>query len=296
MAGNSKIQTDAARLAVAKTYKLYIGGKFPRTESGRYYKVTDKRGNTVANACHGSRKDLREAVVAARAAVGGWRNASAYLRAQILYRIAELLEGRKAQFVQQLVSLGATPKAAASEVDTSIDRLVYFAGWCDKLTQVFGSINPVASAHYNFSTLEPTGVVGIVAPQDSALLGLVSVVAPVIAGGNACVVLAHHANPLCAIDLCEVLHASDVPGGVVNMLTGDADEIVPHMAKHKDINGLVHSLSPGALRTTLERDAAINIKRIACRADTDWRSWSCDNPYVITDMQEVKTTWHPVGL
>ncbi|MFK8017976.1 MAG: aldehyde dehydrogenase family protein [Gammaproteobacteria bacterium] len=296
MARKTKPRTDAARLAVAKTYKLYIGGKFPRTESGRYYKITDKRGATIANACHGSRKDLREAVVAARAAAAGWRNASAYLRAQIIYRIAELLEGRKAQFVEQLVSLGATPKAATTEVDTSIDRLVYFAGWCDKLTQVFGSINPVASAHYNFSTLEPTGVVGIVAPQDSALLGLVSVVAPVIAGGNTGVVLAHHANPLCAIDLCEVLHASDVPGGVVNVLTGHVEEIVPHMAKHKDINGLVHSLEPGAVRTSLERDAALNIKRVAHRGDADWRSWSCDNPYVITDMQEVKTTWHPVGL
>ena len=296
MAGKKSRRTEAERLAVLKTFKLYIGGKFPRTESGRYYKVTDKRGNTVANACLGSRKDLREAVVAARAAASGWAAASAYLRSQILYRIAELLEGRKAQFVAQLTALGSTPAAAANEVDASIDRLVYFAGWCDKLTQVFGSINPVASAHYNFSTLEPTGVVGVLAPDNSALLGLISVVAPIIAGGNTCVVLANHDNPLSAIDLCEVLHASDVPGGVVNVLSGTAEEVAPHMAKHKDINGLVHSLAAGALRTSVERDAAINIKRVARRAEADWRSAACDNPYVITDMQEVKTTWHPVGL
>lgn len=284
------------RLAVNKTFKLYIGGKFPRTESGRYDKIPDRRGNTLVNACRASRKDLREAVVAARAATGSWQSASAYLRSQILYRIAEIMEGRSRQFVEQLVELGATRAAAQRETASTVDRLVYYAGWCDKITQVFGTINPVASAHYNFSTLEATGVVGIVAPDDSALLGLVSLLAPALAGGNTCVVLAQHADPLSAITLAEVLHASDVPAGVVNVLTGRADEIVPHLARHKDVNAIVHCLAPGALRTALERDAAINIKRVFCRHGANWRAGEAENPYAILDTQEVKTTWHPVGL
>jgi len=296
MARSTDNKTTGARLAVNKTYKLYIGGKFPRTESGRYDKIADRRGNTLANACRGSRKDLREAVVAARAATGSWQAASAYLRSQILYRIAEIMEGRSEQFIAQLAALGATRAAAERETASAIDRLVYFAGWCDKITQVFGSINPVASAHYNFSTLEATGVVGIVAPDDSALLGLVSLLAPALAGGNTCVVLAQQANPLSAITLAEVLHASDVPAGVVNVLTGRADEIVPHLARHKDVNALVHCLAPGNLRTSLERDAAINIKRVFSRHGANWRSDAEENPYVITDTQEVKTTWHPVGM
>lgn len=290
------LRGGGGRLAIQKTYKLYIDGRFPRTESGRYYKVVDANGEPFADACRATRKDLREAVVAARGAAGRWQGASAYLRAQILYRIAEMLEGRADQFVSELVALGATRAAARREVAATVDRLVYFSGWCDKITQVFGAINPVASAHYNFSTLEPTGVVGIVAPPDSALLGLVSVVAPVIAGGNSCVVLAQERNPLCAITFAEVLHAADVPAGVVNILTGYANEMLVHCAKHKDVNALVHCLEPGTTRTQIEREAAINIKRVVRRHGTDWRSPAAENPYAITDTQEVKTTWHPVGL
>lgn len=286
----------SGRLAVQKTYKLYIGGKFPRTESGRYYRVLDVAGKPYADACRGTRKDLREAVVAARAAVGPWASASAYLRSQILYRAAEMLEGRTEQFVTELTALGATRAAARREVTAAVDRLVYFSGWCDKITQVFGAINPVASAHYNFSTLEPTGVVAAVAPSDSALLGFVSVVAPIIAGANTCVALAQRDNPLCAITFAEVLHASDVPPGVVNILTGFENEVVPHMAKHKDINAMVHCLPHGDARTELEREAAINIKRVVARGDTKWTGPEADTPYAITDTQEVKTTWHPVGF
>lgn len=292
----AKKSASSARLPVQKTFKLYIGGKFPRTESGRYYKVPGRGDKTLANACLGSRKDLREAVVAARAASAGWQGASEYLRSQILYRIAEMLEGRAEQFATQLIDLGATRAAATREVASSIDRLVYFAGWCDKLTQVFGSVNPVATAHYNFSTLEATGVVGIIAPDDSGLLGLISVVAPAIAAGNTCVVMAQHADPLSAMTLAEVLHASDVPGGVVNILTGNVDDVALHMARHKDIDAVVHCFGSGDRRTAFEREAAINIKTVVNRAGTNWRTAEAENPYVITDLQEVKTTWHPVGL
>jgi acyl-CoA reductase-like NAD-dependent aldehyde dehydrogenase len=288
-------KTGATRLGVAKTYKMYVGGKFPRTESGRYYKVLDRRGNTLANACRGSRKDLREAVVAARSAASSWQGVSAYLRSQILYRIAEMLEGRAAQFVELRMALGDSRKRAERDVNLSVDRLVYYAGWCDKLTQVFGSINPVASSHYNFSSLEPTGVVGLLAPEDGGLLSLVSVIAPVLAGGNTCVAVASGADPLTAITLAEVVHASDVPPGVLNILTGYADEIGPHMARHKDINALVHDLSEGTGRTALEGEAAINIKRVIRHGASNWARAEPD-PYRILDTLETKTTWHPVGL
>ncbi|MFK7887360.1 MAG: aldehyde dehydrogenase family protein [Gammaproteobacteria bacterium] len=288
-------KTTQSRLDVAKTYKMYVGGKFPRTESGRYFKVLDRKGATLANACRGSRKDLREAVVAARAAAASWQGISAYLRAQILYRIAEMLEGRSSQFVELRMALGDTRRRAERDVSLSVDRLVYYAGWCDKLTQVFGAINPVASSHYNFSSLEPTGVVGVLAPEQGGLLALVSVLAPVLAGGNTCVALASDIDPLTAVTFAEVVHASDVPAGVLNLLTGHADEILPHMAKHKDINALVHSLPAGAARKTLEREAAINIKRVARHAAANWARAEL-TPYRILDTLETKTTWHPVGL
>ncbi len=286
------------RLAVAKTYKLYIGGKFPRTESGRYYKLFTggaDSGEVLANVCLGSRKDFRNAVVAARAAQPGWASAPAFLKSQILYRVAEMLEGRSSQFAAELVSMGLEPDAARQEVTAAIDRLVYFAGWADKYQQVFSAVNPVASSHFNFSVLEPTGVVAIVAPETSPLAGLVSVLAPAILGGNTVVVLASHRNPLSAITLAEVLHTSDVPAGVVNLITGDKPELLPHAASHMDVNAVVYADDDPKPLVALREAAAENLKRIAVRKNTDWVSASAADPYAILDTQEVKTTWHPIG-
>lgn len=282
------------RIAVAKTYKIYIGGKFPRTESGRYFTLEDNKGNVIANMCRGSRKDFRNAVVAARSAQGGWAKTSAYLRGQILYRIAEMLEGRREQFVTELHLQGATQRAAEKEVDQSIDRLIYFAGWTDKYQQVFSSVNPVASSHFNFSVLEPTGVVSMLAPDDSSLLGLISNIAPAIAGGNTCVVLASESKPLCAISFAEVLHASDVPGGVVNILTGFHSELTQQFASHMDVNAVIYCDGGKAVAKTVQELAADNIKRVIARNRVDWVG-DAANPYLIRDTQEVKTTWHPIG-
>ena len=282
-------------MAVAKTYKLYIDGKFPRTESGRYFTLEDSKGNVIANVCRGSRKDFRNATVAARKAQPGWAGASAYLRAQILYRIAEMLEGRREQFISELVLQGVAQRAASKEVDLSIDRLIYFAGWADKYQQVFSTVNPVASSHFNFSVLEPTGVVAIIAPDDSGLLGLVSNVAPTIVGGNTCVVLASETIPLSAVSFAEVLHASDVPAGVVNILTGLRLELTEHFASHMDVNAIVFCDSARKTARTVQELASKNIKRVIARADIDWSSDSTQHPYLIRDTQEVKTTWHPIG-
>ena len=283
------------RIAVAKTYKIYIGGKFPRTESGRYFTLEDKRGNVIANMCRGSRKDFRNSVVAARKAQPGWAKASAYLRGQILYRIAEMLEGRREQFVSELVLQGVTNRAAVNEVDASIDRLIYFAGWADKFQQVFSAVNPVSSSHFNFSVLEPTGVVSMLAPDDSSLLGLVSNLAPVIVGGNTCIVLASETRPLCAVSFAEVLHAADVPGGVVNILTGFRSELTEQFASHMDVNAIVYCDGGKQVATTVQDLAANNIKRVIARTSVDWSKPDVEHPYLIRDTQEVKTTWHPVG-
>ena len=282
------------RIAVAKTYKIYIGGKFPRTESGRYFAHKDKKGNVIGNMCRGSRKDFRNAVVAARNAEAGWARASAYLRGQILYRIAEMLEGRREQFIAELVLQGATQKAAEKEVDQSIDRLIYYAGWADKYQQVFSAVNPVSSSHFNFSVLEPTGVVSILAPDNSGLLGLIGNVAPVIAGGNTCVVLASESKPLSAVSFAEVLHASDVPGGVVNILTGFRSELTEQFASHMDVNAVIYCDGSKAVAKSVQTLAADNIKRVIARDRVDW-SGDAENPYLIRDTQEVKTTWHPIG-
>ncbi len=282
------------RIAVAKTYKIYIGGKFPRTESGRYFALEDKKGNVIANVCRGSRKDFRNAVVAARKAQSGWATASAYLRGQVLYRIAEMLEGRREQFVTELVLQGATQRAAEKEIDQSIDRLIYFAGWTDKYQQIFSAVNPVSSSHFNFSVLEPTGVVSMLAPEDSSLLGLISNIAPAIAGGNSCIVLASESKPLCAISFAEVLHASDVPGGVVNILTGFRAELTEYFASHMDVNAVIYCDGGKAVARTVQVLAAENIKRVIARNRLDWDS-DAENPYLIRDTQEVKTTWHPIG-
>ncbi len=252
------------RINVLKTYKTYVGGNFPRTESGRYYKVYDANDEVLANACQCSRKDLRDAVVAARNAQPGWAKRSAYNRGQILYRIAEMLEGRKAQFIDEMKTMGIHHQTARKEVEESIDRLIYYAGWSDKYQQVFGSINPVASDHFNFSMPEPTGVVNILAPEESPMLGLISVIAPVIVGGNTCNVLASNKYPLCAISFAEVLETSDVPGGVINILTGFKDELIEHMTSHMDVNAFFFT-DPAVneeYRKQIDTNAALNIKRI----------------------------------
>ena len=290
-------EAPAERLPILKTYKIYIGGKFPRTESGRYYVLKNpKSGAAMANMCLSSRKDFREAVVAARAAQSGWAGRSAYNRSQILYRIAEMLEGRAAQFVAEMVQQGGDEAEAKAEVDAAVDRLVYYAGWTDKYQQVFSSVNPVASSHFNFSVLEPTGVVAILAPQDSALLGLISVVAPAIAGGNAVIVLASHDLPLSAVTLTEVLATSDLPGGVVNVMTGARTDLIEHFASHMDVNAVVYCGAEDKERTLLRSKSALNVKRAIIYEQTDWLGEEAQSPYFILDTQEVKTTWHPIGV
>lgn len=285
----------AKRLAVAKTYKIFIGGQFPRTESARYYPLEDRQGAVIANICRSSRKDFRNAMVAARAAQDGWAKASAYLRGQILYRIAEMLEGRRDQFIAELRLQGVPARTAEKEVDATIDRLVYFAGWADKYQQVFSSVNPVASSHFNFSVLEPTGVVAILAPEASGLLGLVSNIAPAIVGGNTCVVLASESKPLCAVSFAEVLQASDVPAGVVNILTGYRGELTGQFASHMDVNAIIYCDGDRETDKAVQIAAADNIKRVLRRTDINWANETSQHPYLVRDTQEVKTTWHPIG-
>lgn len=287
--------TSGTRVPVAKTYKIYIDGKFPRTESGRYFALENSNGDSIANICRGSRKDFRNSVVAARAAFGGWSAASAYLRGQILYRIAEMLEGRSEQFVTELMLQGESKRRARNEVDASIDRLIYYAGWSDKYQQIFSSVNPVSSSHFNFSVLEPTGVVSILAPDDSGLLGLVSNIAPVIVGGNTCIALASEKMPLCAVTFAEVVHASDVPAGVVNILTGFREELTEFFASHMDVNAVVYCNGDADVGKAIQDQAADNIKRVIERVDTDWAADASQNPYLIRQTQETKTTWHPIG-
>ena len=286
---------STSRVPVAKTYKIYIDGKFPRTESGRYFPLADEDGKVLANVCRGSRKDFRNAVVAARKAFPGWSSSSAYLRGQIVYRIAEMLEGRADQFVGELVLQGMSRRRARRETEASIDRLIYFAGWADKYQQVFSAVNPVSSSHFNFSVLEPTGVVAMLAPDESSLLGLVSNIAPAIVGGNTVVVLASESMPLCAVSFAEVLHASDVPGGVVNILTGYRAELCEHFASHMDVNAVVYCDADRDMARSIEERAADNIKRVVSRVDVDWSKDKSRDPYLIRETQETKTTWHPIG-
>lgn len=282
-----------SRIEILKTYKLYIGGQFPRTESGRYYPLLDKKKNVIADICLGSRKDFRNAVVAARGAFAGWSGRSAFNRSQILYRIAEMLETRKSQFIEEMLQQGATKANAEKEVLAAVDRLVYYAGWCDKFQQIFSSVNPVASSHFNFSVPEPTGVVAIIAPQDSSLIGLVSVIAPVIAGGNVCVALASEKLPLCSITFAEVLATSDLPGGVVNILTGKTSELISHMSSHMDVNAVVYAGKNPTEIKLIKENATLNVKRVFVYQQ-DWNKTQSQNPYFIFDTQEIKTTWHPI--
>jgi acyl-CoA reductase-like NAD-dependent aldehyde dehydrogenase len=285
------------RVTVAKTYKLYVGGAFPRSESGRSYQVTDTKGAFLANAAQASRKDARDAVVAARKAFGGWSAATAYNRGQVLYRVAELLEGRRDQFVAEVsASEGVAARKAQSLVDASIDRWVWYAGWTDKIASVLGASNPVAGPYFSFSVPEPTGVVAVLAPQESTLLGLVSVLAPVLATGNTCVVVASQAGPLPAITLSEVLATSDVPGGVVNMLTGRTAELAPWLAAHGDVNALDLTGATATQRPDLEKTAAGTVKRVL-RSPTTEPDWPATPD--ITRLRafiELKTVWHPVGV
>jgi acyl-CoA reductase-like NAD-dependent aldehyde dehydrogenase len=285
----------AGRVPVAKTYKLYIDGKFPRSESGRYYPLQRAKGPVIANICRASRKDFREAVVAARGALGAWSRSSAYLRGQVLYRAAEMLEGRAGQFAAELVLQGVAKRQAGVEVTTAIDRLVYYAGWADKYQQVFSTVNPVSTSHFNFSVLEPTGVVAIIAPEKHGLLGIVSNVAPAVAGGNTCIALASQSLPLCAISFAEVLQASDFPAGVINVLTGHKDELLEPFASHMDVNAIVYGDPDAGASRRIQELAADNIKRVILRGNLDWNSGAAQGPYSIRDTQETKTTWHPVG-
>jgi acyl-CoA reductase-like NAD-dependent aldehyde dehydrogenase len=284
----------AARIAVRKTYKLYIGGAFPRSESGRSYPVTDHKGRFLANAAMGSRKDARDAVTAARKAFGGWSAATAYNRGQVLYRIAELAEGRRAQFIAEVRSAeGTGPRQAEAVVDAAIDRWVWYAGWADKIAQVRGAANPVAGHYFNFSLPEPTGVVAVIAPQASSLLGFSSVVAPAIVSGNTVVALASERFPLPAVSLSEVLATSDVPAGVVNVLTGRTAEIAPWLASHMDVNAIDLSGAPDSLADDLAVAAAENLKRVVRADDHDWTPTpSLDR--MLTYL-ETKTVWHPAG-
>jgi acyl-CoA reductase-like NAD-dependent aldehyde dehydrogenase len=281
------------RLSVRKTYKLYIGGVFPRSESGRSYTVNDAKGDFVANASRASRKDVRDAVVAARKAQSGWAARTPYNRGQILYRVAEMLEGRREQFTEELRVTGLSKTAAGAEVDAAVDRWVWYAGWADKIAQVTGTANPVSGPFFNFSTPEPAGVIGVIAP-DGPLLGLVSVLAPVIAVGNTAVLVAAEPSPLPAITLGEVLATSDLPGGVVNILTGQRAELAPWLASHMDVNGLDLTGVAGDLATECEQAAAENLKRVLRPAQYDWTN----DPGTtrMTTFLETKTVWHPVGV
>jgi acyl-CoA reductase-like NAD-dependent aldehyde dehydrogenase len=287
----------STRLDVKKTYKLYIGGKFPRSESGRYLPAKSAKGEHLDNVSHASRKDFRDAVTAARAAFGGWSKATAYNRGQILYRAAEMLQNRSGELVNEIArSTDVSAAKAKREVTLTIDRLVHFAGWTDKYSQVFGSVNPVATSHFNFTTPEPTGVVAVLAPDEPSLIALVSLVAPVILSGNTAIVIASEKFPLPAGTFAEILATSDLPGGVVNVLLGKRAEIVPHIASHMDVNAIVDGAGDSELSAKLQGGTALNLKRYFNHATADWFNAKVEDPYRILDGVEFKTAWHPIGV
>jgi acyl-CoA reductase-like NAD-dependent aldehyde dehydrogenase len=293
------VQRKQTRLAVQKTYKLYIGGKFVRGENGRVLPARGQGGALLANFCRASKKDFRDAVVAARAAFPNWAKQSAYLRSQILYRAAEMLEMRKGELQNEIArSNGNARSTSASETTLAIDRLVHYAGWTDKFTQVFGAVNPVASSHFNFTTPEPTGVVVVVCPDEPPLLGFVSLVMPVILSGNCAVIVASPTKPLPALTFSEIIATSDLPPGVINVLASDRAELAPHIASHMDVNAIVDGSEDAKLGVELQRGGALNLKRYARRdlPETAWRSGEAENPYWILDTVEMKTAWHPIGL
>jgi acyl-CoA reductase-like NAD-dependent aldehyde dehydrogenase len=288
----------AKRLDVRKTYKLYVGGRFPRSESGRSYEVTDPRGRFLANASRSSRKDVRDAVVAARSAQPGWAGATAYNRGQVLYRVAEVMEGRREQFAAEVAAAeGVTPKKADAAVDAAIDRWVWYAGWSDKYQQVSGALNPVAGPYFDISVPEPVGVVAAIAPQRSSLLGLVTVLAPIIVSGNTVVVVPSEERPLPAVTLSEALATSDVPGGVVNVLTGHVDELAPVLAGHLDVDAMDLAGCAGTDTTDLEVAGAENVKRFLAAPASESDDTSVpDGPRRILSFCEIKTVWHPKGV
>lgn len=292
--GQTQDNSTHARVPVLKTYKLYIGGKFPRSESGYYFQATAPDGKVLGNVCLASRKDLRDAVKAARGAQPAWNGRSAYNRSQILYRAGEMLEGRRVQFETELVDQGHSPATARTEVEASIDRLIYYAGWADKYQQIMSAINPVASAHFNFSVPEPMGVVVALAPEDSPLLALVGLIAPAIVGGNTIVALASNKAPLSAITLAEVLATSDLPDGVVNILTGRRADLMAHIGSHMDINSVLYAAGHLDELKELQIAAADNVKRVIPRDIKNWQDATTESPYWIMDTQEIKTTWHPI--
>ena len=291
------VRKNGTRLGVQKTYKLLIGGKFVRSESGRVAPAAGGNGKAVANYSRASRKDFRDAVTAARAAFPGWSKQSAYLRGQILYRAAEMLEMREGELRNE-IARGPRGELARNEVTRAIDRLVYYAGWTDKFSSVFGAVNPVASSHFNFTTPEPTGVVVVVCPDESPLLAMVSLVAPVILSGNTAVVLASTKSPLPALTFSEIIATSDLPAGVVNMLAGDPAELAPQTASHMDVNAIVDGSGDETIGRALQRGGALNVKRYF-RSDLGGAAWTksdAENPYWILDTVEMKTAWHPIGL
>jgi acyl-CoA reductase-like NAD-dependent aldehyde dehydrogenase len=286
-----------AELEVRKTYKLYVGGEFIRTESGRYDPILDSDGEFLANVSRGSRKDLREAVRKARAAHPGWASKSAYLKGQILYRMAEMLEGRAESFEKLLRDTrGSTSAAARIEVRAAIDRLVYYAGWSDKYVALLGTVNPVASSYFDFSVPEPTGVVGIVAPETPDFLGLVSHLAPVIVSGNTAVALVSEKYPLPSLELAEILATSDLPAGAANLISGRKEELVPHLARHMDVNAIADAGGNKALSKSIAEDAAVNVKRVKRYAIADYFSEDAQGLDFIEFFTEIKTTWHPIGV
>jgi acyl-CoA reductase-like NAD-dependent aldehyde dehydrogenase len=284
-----------SEITILKTYKIFIDGTFPRTESGRFYSLMDHKKKHIANMCLSSRKDFRNGVVAARKASNSWAGRPAFNKAQIIYRIAEILDGRKAQFVEELMQLGSTKTNASKEVQQSIDRCVYYSGWCDKFQVLASTVNPVASNHFNFSVPEPMGVVSVIAQQNSGLLGLVSCILPIIVGGNTCVVLAAEQKATCAISFSEVLATSDVPAGVINILTGKVAELFPFFANHMDVNAAIYCDSDLAIEKEMAQLASKNVKRFY-HWNYEWTNAENANPYLILDLQETKTTWHPIEV
>ena len=306
---NPEFVAKTSRLAVQKTYKLFIGGKFVRGENGRVLPARGGNGTMLANFCRASKKDFRDAVVAARAAFPNWSKQSAYLRGQILYRAAEMLEMRRSELQSELGRADRAARASSAkttaarststrETTLAIDRLVHYAGWTDKFTQIFGTVNPVATSHFNFTIPEPTGVVVVLCPDEPALLGFVSLVAPVILSGNCVVVLASTAKPLPALTFSEIIATSDLPGGVVNVLAGDSAELAPHIAAHMDVNAIVDGTGDAKLGRQLQQGGELNVKRYIRRdlAPTEWQRRAAENPYWIADTLEMKTAWHPIGL
>ena len=284
------------RINVLKTYKIFIGGKFPRTESGRYFNVKNKKGKLLANMSLSSKKDFRNAVVVAKKAQKQWEGTSALNKGQILYRIGELLEGRKAQFIEELMLSGSSKNQAKEEVELSIDRLIYYAGWSDKFQQIFSSVNPVGSSHFNFSTLQSMGVISVIASNDFPLLGLISVLSPVIVGGNTCILLSSEENPMVSISFAEVLSTADVPSGVVNILTGKKQELISHFASHKEVNAIIYCGDQKNEIKEIEKLSVENLKRVKIYKLKNWDNKNSQSPDFISSFQEVKTTWHPTQV